>query len=269
MYVIYKLIDPRDKILFYVGYTKDQEKRFKQHVYETEKNQTPNWKRNMKLLELIKLGYSYNDISIVESVVETVDLARDEEIKVIKKYGRYDRNEGSLYNMTDGGDGTALPGKLNPMYGKISPFKNKKHTDESKKNQSENLKKYWSKLNADERTKRTQKSREAAMKARVGSKHTNETKQKISENNKGKKRSEQSKLERKRRMLESPTNIKTYKLISPSGEEFITNNGLAAFCREYDLSIQAFKDLLGRGLNTPKTNKSKLFGWEIYLLTNV
>jgi hypothetical protein len=29
--------------------------------------------------------------------------------------------------------GTALPGKLNPMYGKISPFKNKKHTDESKK----------------------------------------------------------------------------------------------------------------------------------------
>ena len=89
MYVIYKLIDPRDKIPFYVGYTKDQEKRFKQHVYETEKNQTPNWKRNMKLLELIKLGYSYNDISIVESVVETVDLARDEEIKV--NYGK-DRN---------------------------------------------------------------------------------------------------------------------------------------------------------------------------------
>jgi hypothetical protein len=27
MYVIYKLIDPRDKIPFYVGYTKDQEKR--------------------------------------------------------------------------------------------------------------------------------------------------------------------------------------------------------------------------------------------------
>ena len=111
---------------------------------------------------------------LVEIVVDNIskDEADKLEIELIKLYGRKDMNNGTLVNLTDGGDGS---GKRSEEYckehsirmsGENHPMWGKKHNEEWVKNNSL---------------------------SHIGYKHSDESKKKMSESRKGKKRSEETK----------------------------------------------------------------------------
>lgn len=103
--------------VFYVGIGNDIKRA------NNVKNRNNNyWKRIVK-----KYGH------IVEIIEEnlTWEEACTKEIELIKKYGRTDLNEGTLVNMTDGGDGQSNPSnetRLKLKYKKTEEHKNKLRT---------------------------------------------------------------------------------------------------------------------------------------------
>ncbi len=134
------------------------------------------------------------------------------EIEFIKLYGRKDLNEGTLCNLTDGGEGVINPSKesrkkmSNSHKGKKwsnerkanhylrhnpSPKLGKKHSEEHSNNISKAKK---GNTNFSEETKR--KMSEAAKKRkpnRLGAKHSEESRKKMSESQKGRIFSEETK----------------------------------------------------------------------------
>ena len=267
MFDIYTLIDPRNNTPFYVGYSKNRETRFKQHL--REKN-TRNFRKVKLLNDLVSLGFDFSDICLLEQKVDTIDEARELEILTISKYGRLDKNEGTLVNHTDGGDGTALPGKLNPMFGKDSPFKGRHHNNESKKMISEAQKNYWKAKSEDEKIELLQPLWDKAVEARLGSTHSDETKEKIRQKALGRKATENEKQVRKERMLANPSNVKQYKIVSPEGNEYLATNGLRKVCDSLDLdpaAAKSFQRLIRKGLHTAKMKSSCVYGWEVFLIS--
>lgn len=267
MFTIYKLIDPETDIPFYIGYSKNKFKRFKQHVYNAKQDIPTNKQKSKKLLELLDLGFTYSTICITECKKETEQEAKKAEIETIARYGRMDKNEGPLLNLTKGGDGTAQCGADNPMFGKPSAFRGKTHTPAVKKILSDHQKKLWKNVTFDERFgENADKIRKALLKSRIGSHHSEETKQKLSEHFTGRTLSEETKQKISDSLYETPSNKKRYKLIDSNGIEYITEKGLASFCREHNLHLPAFKVLLNKGRHTPTRKNSKIYGWHIYKL---
>jgi hypothetical protein len=81
--------------IFYVGIGKDEKR-----AYDAKNRKNKYW------LNIVnKHGYS---VEIID-YCETWEQACEMEKKLIKQYGRKDLNEGSLVNMTDGGDGQFNP----------------------------------------------------------------------------------------------------------------------------------------------------------------
>lgn len=74
------------------------------------------------------------DITIVDEGISE-DQAFELEMFLISEIGRADLKQGTLTNLTDGGDGVrgwvGLSGELNPMYGKPGTFTGKKHSKET------------------------------------------------------------------------------------------------------------------------------------------
>jgi hypothetical protein len=123
----------------------------------------------------------------------TWDEACDGETYWIKHYGRLDLNEGTLVNLTDGGQGgfgLILSEESRRKVGLAS--KGRKHTEESRKKISEaNKGKVLSELNKKKLIEsrlgshHTNESKEKNRKAHIGKKHTEDSKRKLSQALKG------------------------------------------------------------------------------------
>lgn len=199
-YSIYAFVDINE-VPFYIGKTYNMKKRTKEHFYEVRRgNKLPKYN---KLRKLAKEGCALEKfIKIIEENIP-LDKADEREIFWIAKLRE---NGYKLKNLTDGGEGAinSIPGLSKKL-----------------------------------------------RKLRLGKKLSEETKKKISQSNLGKKFTDAHKkklsIARKKRIITSETrikasntskgiiNIKQYKLMDPNGKEYITKNGLTAFCEEHDL----------------------------------
>lgn len=150
--------------IFYIGIGSDNNGKYKRaHVKSTRGT---HWKRIVN-----KYGYS---ISIVKDNL-TWNEACNEEIYLIKKYGRLDLGEGLLINKTNGGEG---------FYGGI--FTDEAKLKISKGNKGKSV---------------TDETKIKISKARKGFTHTDEAKLKISQAHSGRKHSEQYKEDCRKRNI--------------------------------------------------------------------
>jgi hypothetical protein len=104
MAVIYKHIRIDTNEIFYIGIGKDIKRAY------SKQNRNIYWKnivnKTKYIVEIIKDNLNWEE-------------ACNEEIKLIKYYGRKDLNEGTLVNMTDGGEGNNnLSNEVNILKGK-------------------------------------------------------------------------------------------------------------------------------------------------------
>jgi len=273
MHYIYLLTDPRTDAPFYVGFTKNVEKRFKQHLVSAFKpysSRNKNRRKNKLMIELDVLGFKFSDIVTVLAEAESKEEAHKVEIEMIANYGRMDYKKGTLLNMTDGGEGGSFPGEKNGMFGKVSAFKGKTHSEENKKKISDRAKKNWEGKTHTEYfgEQKSAKIMESLRLSRLGSKHSKETIAKISESNKGKKLSEEAKKLLRQQRLEKPAHVKEYKLISPDGFEYDTSGkGLAFLCRSINFNYaRELQALARKGKTHTKVKKAVTFGWFIFPL---
>lgn len=97
-YYVYKLIDPRNSKIFYIG--KGQKKRMYQHVKDVQCGRTPNnnKKLNNKIKKILKLGLKVKYKKLF--ITENEQAAFNKEIKIIKEIELK-----NLCNLTEGGEG--------------------------------------------------------------------------------------------------------------------------------------------------------------------
>ena len=159
MAYIYKHIRKDTREVFYIGIGKDK-RRIKSLV-----NRNDIWKNIVN-----KAGFEYD---IIEDNL-TWDEACEREKYWIKFYGRRDLKEGTLANMTDGGEGVNNISDKSRHQMSLAK-KGKKLSSEHKKHIGEASKKRWS----------DEVERKKMMRGK-GWNHSEETKQKMSEMKKGK-----------------------------------------------------------------------------------
>ena len=99
MAYVYQHIRNDTNEIFYIGIGSDTEGKYKR-AYTKDSRNNPHWNRIVN-----KVGYR------VEILIDGIswEEACKEEIRLIKHYGRRDLNEGTLVNMTDGGEGNLNP----------------------------------------------------------------------------------------------------------------------------------------------------------------
>lgn len=219
---------------FYIGKTCDLKRRNREHLLEINKgNSLPKYN---KLRKLINEGNNFNDLVVVIEENLTCNQIDDKEIYYIKKF----REDGfNLKNLTNGGEGgdtlSKNPNKNNIIdkrKGRVGNRKGVSLSDEQKLKISESVKKTF----------------ELGRKLQ----HSEETKRKISESNKGKTFTNEHKknlsIARKKRVITQSTrekssktskgkiNIKKFEMIDPDGNIYITQNGLTMFCEDHGLT---------------------------------
>jgi len=202
---------------FYVG----QGNRLYQHLT------THNLKYTTIKVNIIKKILKENQKPIIiklhENMLESDSF--NKEMELIKLIGRRDLNEGSLANMTNGGDGSS---------GNIVSEETRNKMSESSKGE-----KNWNydKTHSEE----TRKKMSDVLKGKI---HTLEHRRKNSEANKGKTSG-----------CKNPS-AKKYKIIDPNGNEYIAYDTLKLFCKNNNLSIHTFRKYVDNG-KIPKCRYSK------------
>lgn len=240
MYYVYELIDPRVNLPFYVGKGKDNRVYF--HLSEQSRAKSDNERKFNKIQKIRKEGYE-PEIKIVE-YFENENDAYDYEEKLIEKYGRkgYDK-DGILTNICESSRPPKLKGRT---YQEIYGDK-------------------WE----DQIEKRRKLQIEAG--GYGPSKHTQETKDKISkkvagENNPSygvpcseerKEKIRQKAKERFENGFKSPSSV-TYILTSPEGEVFEVYGGLQNFCKEKEICYATMHAAIMYDRKGPRRN-----GWSI------
>lgn len=104
MFYVYLYVDPNSRQPFYVG--KGSKARLRQHLHEAvhqRKTGKPTSPKSRKILEL--LGENLEPDIIVAFATDDEDLAYQLERKVIHFFGRDDLGQGPLLNLTAGGNG--------------------------------------------------------------------------------------------------------------------------------------------------------------------
>jgi hypothetical protein len=156
MYYVYLLSYPESKVPFYVGVGKVNRRsnvpREQQHIVDAKKlaeGKKLN-KANLHKLHTINKILATGQMPLIEklSTHETEIAAFEEEVRLIKLYGRKDLGLGPLTNLTDGGEGGVNPSPLTVAKikakntGRPSPLKGVKvgpHSEQRCKNISKSL----------------------------------------------------------------------------------------------------------------------------------
>jgi len=240
MYYVYELIDPRVNLPLYVGKGKDKRVYF--HLSEQSRAKSENVQKYDKIQKIRKEGYE-PEIKIVK-YFENENDAYDYEEELIKKYGRkgYDK-DGILTNICESSRPPKLKGRT---YQEIYGDK-------------------WE----DQIEKRRKLQIEAG--GYGPSKHTQETKDKISTKVAGKnnpsygvpcseERKEKIRKKAKERYengFKSPSSV-IYILTSPDGEIFEVYGELQKFCKEKEISYATMYAAIIYGRIGPRKN-----GWSI------
>lgn len=179
IFYVYEIWNPLKNSPFYVGksnFNRSKNTRKNGHLSEARLALNKKRKRNHKIntiLKILKEGYNIDFRIVFETGDEII--AKNKEIELIAKYGRLDNGTGILTNMTDGGEGTVgyiFPQWLRDLRRKLSRGENngmfgKTHSPEARKIISEKL-------------------REGFKNGSIRpTKHTEEHKQKLCDDNKG------------------------------------------------------------------------------------
>ena len=121
MAYVYRHVRLDKNEVFYIGIGSDSKGKYKRAFEDSHRN--PHWHN------IVKHGYE------VEIMLDdlTWEEACKKEVEFIKLYGRKDLNEGTLVNMTDGGEGIIGCVVTEETRKKLSKsFKGRKHSEESK-----------------------------------------------------------------------------------------------------------------------------------------
>lgn len=104
-YYVYRYVDDISGTVLYIG--KGKGDRYKHHLQTVESKKRTRFLN--KLRQLNNLGTPATVELLVENLTEEQAFAK--EIEFIKIYGRKSTDSGTLYNMTDGGEGCSLTGE--------------------------------------------------------------------------------------------------------------------------------------------------------------
>jgi len=267
-YYVYVYLDPRkpgkykygeyefDYEPFYVGRGKDY--RFRDHLTEAKSD-----KKSFKCNKIRKIIKETSKEPIIIKIKENISFDESNIIEenLIKIIGRFDLNEGSLTNLTDGGMGSK---------GFESAFKGKKHSIETKRKISEKVsgenngmfgkKGSQNPFYGDHRFAGENHpfyGKIGKESANFGTKWNEDQKKKLSDKLKGIPKSE----EHKRKISESlngkfagnknPNYKYNYEFINQKGEVFITD-WLEDFCKNNNIRAQSIRSYLSCGINTYK-----------------
>lgn len=294
---IYMFTSPSGKS--YIGQTKSFFNRYISHKREASKDIKQHKKKFYDAC--IKYGFLNFSVTILTKDIEDTELLKFAEVLYIEKYKTNDIKCG--YNMTAGGDGASLVGKLNGMYGR-------KHTPESRQKMIDNCYKAfgsdnsWYKSNRTEdelkgRSLKAQESRKRNL-SLLTEEELNELKLQKSESTKASWRDIENNLRINSlnalryweyKSEEELTEINTRKahkgidngrakifvLESPQGEEFIVylDSGLRDFCNTNNLTFRALMRVKNGVVGEPtaqdnmmsnekyKYNRLNTVGWKI------
>ena len=100
---VYALIDPRNALPFYIG--KGKGTRAQWHLHENSHKYCPNKFKQAVIAKIRQEGLQPSIEILVSDVSD--EEASQEEIRLIARWGRRDKNIGILTNLTDGGEGVA------------------------------------------------------------------------------------------------------------------------------------------------------------------
>jgi len=241
MYYVYELIDPRVNIPFYLG--KGKGKRVYFHLSEKSRAKSDNFKKFDKIKKIRKEGYE-PEVKIVQYFEDENDAYEYEE-KLIKIYGRRDIDEGGiLTNICESSRPPKLKGRTyQEIYG-----------DE------------W-----EEQIQKRLKTKEERGNYGGVRKHTEETKNKISQKVTGKNNPSYGvpcSEERKRKISEkakeryengfiSPS-AKTWRITSPENKEYVIVGALKEFCKSQNISYATMSAAIKYNRKGPRRN-----GWSI------
>ena len=294
---IYMFTSPSGKS--YIGQTKSFFNRYISHKREASKDIKQHKKKFYDAC--IKYGFLNFSVTILAKDIDDIELLKFAEVLYIEKYKTNEIRYG--YNMTAGGDGTSLVGKLNGMYGR-------KHTSESRQKMKDKCYKAFGTDNSWHKSNRTEDELKGrSLKAQESRKHnlsllTDEERDELkllkSEKTKASWRNIENNLltnslnalrywEYKSEEELAEINMKKahkgidngrakiFALESPQGEEFTIylDNGLKDFCNTYNLTFRALMRVKNGVVDRPtrhdnmmsdekyKYNRLNTVGWKI------
>lgn len=151
MFYLYYLIDPRNSLPFYVGYTKAEKTRLKRHIREVNqlkkhgKCESNNLMKVGVIRQILESGLK--PIFDIKDQTENFEEVKKFEIDHIAKYGLRILNTGILTNMTLGGEGSLGKKKSKEELDRRAATRRERyngvwHSEETKKAMSEARKGY-------------------------------------------------------------------------------------------------------------------------------
>ena len=204
-YYVYMYLDT-DNVPFYVGKGKNDRYQIRPHLYSTYPNRFLVYKIRKVGVANIKIHFLHKNLTEEEAFYW--------ESYWIKYIGRRDKKEGTLCNLTNGGEGNsgriqsnetrqkisnAAKGEKNPMYGKSGYWKDKKMSNEHKQKMCNAKKGEKNPMYRKSPSKETRQKASNAMKGEknpmYGKFHSDVAKQKISKSAQGRKHSNKTKQE--------------------------------------------------------------------------
>lgn len=224
---------------FYIGMGRNE--RIHDHIYESKKTKKKSLKNN-KILKILKNGEEPIRYKLYENISKYS--AKRLEKYLIKLIGRRDLNQGTLTNMTDGGDGSVnyvVTDKQREMYrlkslGNKNPFFGKNHTEETLKRISDKKKgKGLGQDNPNFGNNWTEEEKQmASIRQKDNHKHLHGDK------NPSKREDVRQKISEGKMGLKNP-NANLWKLVSPENEVFMIEGGMKRAIVEHGLTYGRIK----------------------------